>query len=392
MKYMGSKRAMLQNGLGEILKRQIRTRRRFVDLFSGSGAVAIHIARTSRAPVAAWDIQQYSAVLVNAVVARQNEFAWKRSWNAWNRRAKKYFRSYSAPTATKLTRARICEMRDWCSRRRSLPITKAYGGHYFSAQQAVAIDALRTTLPAANPARTIALAALIQAASRCAAAPGHTAQPLQATRSGKKHVADAWRKKIFDHTKSSFRQLSTQFAKKAGKAAVGDANVIAKKLNRTDLVFIDPPYSGVHYSRFYHVLETITRGRCGEVSGVGRYPAATARPQSKYSATTSSRKALDELFESVASRGAKAIVTFPARACSNGLSGKVVREIAADHFRVRQKRVTSKFSSLGGKGKKHNGKIHRKARKGTRELILFLNPKAIANSAARPVQRLVRRS
>src|SRR5205085_695086 len=174
---------------------------------------------------------------------------------------------------------------------------------------------LRATLPTENPARTIALAALIRAASRCAAAPGHTAQPLQATRSGKKHVADAWRKKIFDHTKSSFKQLSTQFANKAGLAAVGDANVIAKKLKKTDLVFIDPPYSGVHYSRFYHVLETIARGRCGEVEGVGRYPVPTSRPQSKYSVTTLSRAALDELFKTVAARGAKAIVTFPMRAC-----------------------------------------------------------------------------
>ena len=382
MKYMGSKRAMLQNELGEVLKRQIKPRRRFVDLFSGSGAVAIHVAQTSQTPVIAWDIQRYSAVLANAVIRRQNAFAWNRSWNVWNRRAKKYFRSYRAPTADKLTHARIYEMRDWCSRRRSLPITKAYGGHYFSAQQAVAIDALRATLPTANPARTIALAALIRAASRCAAAPGHTAQPLQATRSGKKHVADAWRKKIFNHTKSSFKQLSAQFANKAGKAAVGDANVIANTLNSTDLVFIDPPYSGVHYSRFYHVLETITRGKCGEVSGVGRYPAAMSRPQSKYSAATSSRKALDELFGSVASRGAKAIVTFPARACSNGLSGKVVREIASEHFRVRERVVQSKFSSLGGTGKKRNGKLHRKARRGTKELILFLSPKPTSNGTA----------
>src|ERR1700694_346469 len=214
MKYMGSKRAMLQNGLGEVLKRQIKSRRRFVDLFSGSGAVAIHVARTSKTPVAAWDIQGYSAVLANAVLNRQDEFAWRRSWDAWRRRAKKYCRSYRVPIADKLTRARVDEIRDWCSSRRKLPITKAYGGHYFSARQAVEIDALRVTLPSATRSRTIALAALTRAASRCAAAPGHTANPLQPTRSVKKHVADAWRKDIFDQTRSIFEQLSTQFANK----------------------------------------------------------------------------------------------------------------------------------------------------------------------------------
>ena len=381
MKYMGSKRAMLQNGLGEVLKRQIKSRRRFVDLFSGSGAVAIHVARTSRVPVVAWDIQRYSTVLANAVIARKNRFEWKRSWNAWHRRSKNFRGSYRFPVPKKLTHASVSEVRAWCARRRNLPITRAYGGHYFSAKQAVEIDALRATLPAAKLSRTVALAALIQAASRCAAAPGHTAQPFQPTRSGKKHVAEAWRKSIFDNTKSSLEKLSAQFANKAGLAAVGDANVIARKLKRTDLVFIDPPYSGVHYSRFYHVLETIARGRCGEVEGVGRYPVPTSRPQSKYSVATLSRSALDELFKAVAVRGAKAIVTFPARACSNGLSGKIVRAVASEHFQVRQRIIQSNFSSLGGTGKERNGKTHRKARRGTKELILFLSPKQRSNGA-----------
>src|SRR4029077_12978665 len=113
------------------------------------------------------------------------------------------------------------------------------------ARQAMQLDALRATLPAGNRSRTIALAALIRAASRCAAAPGHTAQPFQPTRSGRKHLADAWKKKVFDQTKSIFKQLATQCAKAPGRAGVGNANVIAKKLNKTDLVFIDPPYSGV---------------------------------------------------------------------------------------------------------------------------------------------------
>ena len=213
MKYMGSKRAMLQNGLGEVLKRQIKGKGRFVDLFSGSGAVAIHVARTSQKPVVAWDIQEYSAVLANAVIARQHEFAWRCSWDAWHRRAKKYCRSYRAPSTNKLTRALVEEIREWCSQRRKLPITRAYGGHYFSARQALQLDALRATLPTGTRSRTIALAALIRAASRCAAAPGHTAQPLQPTRSGKKHVVDAWRKDIFDNTKSALQQLAMQYAK-----------------------------------------------------------------------------------------------------------------------------------------------------------------------------------
>ena len=55
MKYMGSKRAMLQNGLGDLLDREAAGAHRFVDLFAGSGSVAIHIARKFPIPVLAFD-------------------------------------------------------------------------------------------------------------------------------------------------------------------------------------------------------------------------------------------------------------------------------------------------------------------------------------------------
>src|SRR5438067_1342759 len=127
MKYMGSKRAMLQNGLGEILKRQTKSRGRFVDLFSGSGAVAIYVAENWKIPVLALDTQRYSAVLANAVISRRTQFAWTRSWNAWYRRAKKHYQSYRPPNPEKLTQLIVRELRGWCFRKRNLPITKAYG-------------------------------------------------------------------------------------------------------------------------------------------------------------------------------------------------------------------------------------------------------------------------
>ena len=71
MKYMGSKRAMLQNGLGELLGRQVLNAPRFVDLFAGAGSVAIHVARKFPISVLAFDLQSYSAVLTSAVVGRQ---------------------------------------------------------------------------------------------------------------------------------------------------------------------------------------------------------------------------------------------------------------------------------------------------------------------------------
>ncbi len=375
MKYMGSKRAMLHNGLGELLDREAAGARRFVDLFAGSGAVAIHIARRFAIPVLAFDLQCYSAVLTSAVVNRRMKLNSQNLWSAWKRDGQAHFTATKAPTAPKLTQATVADFRSWCDEQTALPITKAYGGHYFSPQQAVWIDTLRANLPEREPARTVALAALIQAASQCAAAPGHTAQPFQPTRTAKPFLAEAWSKDIVAKTRSAFEAIAGQFARQRGEARVADANQAAKQLQGGDLAFIDPPYSGVHYSRFYHVLETIANGTCGEVTGVGRYPATPLRPRSKYSLKTESPNALDDLLRTVALRGARAILTFPDHDCSNGLGGDAVREIAASHFRVRERQVKSKFSTLGGTGGGSDDEAGRSARQHAKELMLVLEPK-----------------
>lgn len=374
MKYMGSKQTMLQNGLGTLLNRRLRNASRFVDLFSGSTAVACYVARRKNIRVRAVDLQSYSAALARGVLRRREPFCWKPSWTAWLKRATAIRCRYRPPHPKKLTHKAVKRMRGYCSRS-SQPLTRSYGGHYFSAYQSLWLDAFRATLPCAEPARSIALAALIRAASQCAASPGHTAQPLQPTRTAKKFLAEAWKRDVVTKTKAQFESISSTYARRCGTAAVQNANKAAKSLRKGDVAFIDPPYSGVHYSRFYHVLEAVALGEVGEVSGVGRYPDSKKRPWSRYSVATEARTALAELFETVASRQVRSIVTFPVHKCSNGLSGRIVRNIARQYFYVADQKVESRFSSLGGIGAAGAGAARREARIGTKELILILKPK-----------------
>lgn len=366
---------MLQNGLGDLLGREIEGVPRFVDLFSGSGSVAMYVAQKFPIPVLAFDLQSYSAILTAAIVSRQAPLRWQPLWKEWLGQATVKFAARRAPATEKITRPIVDDARVWCDEQASLPITKAYGGHYFSPHQAVWIDVLRTSLPSREPVKTVALAALIQAASQCAAAPGHTAQPFQPTRTAKCFIEEAWNKNIVEKTKAAFELLASQFAQRPGKAKVADANQAARSLQERDLVFIDPPYSGVHYSRFYHVLETIAQGSCGPVTGVGRYPACELRPRSRYSVKSESAEALGDLLETVAFHGARAVLTFPDHNCSNGLSGKSVHEIAAKHFWVRKQQVDSKFSTLGGTGDHRGNEAGRSPRKHAQELILVLKPR-----------------
>ncbi|MER2514505.1 MAG: DNA adenine methylase [Nitrosomonas ureae] len=372
---MGSKRWMLNNGLGEILTKHASKAQRFVDLFSGSGAVACHVAQGHNIPVCAFDIQEFSSILTGAVIGRNKPLLCDRIWALWRRRAEKIVVANPAKFITKITWKTVRECRNWCRVQYSLPITKAYGGHYFSPMQSVWIDALRMALPPNEPHRTVALAALIEAASWCVAAPGHTAQPFRPTRTAKGFLREAWERDAVERTRTCLSAISARCAKMPGLASVEDANQAATRLNGGDLVFIDPPYSGVQYSRFYHVLETIARGGCGEVSGVGRYPAIEDRPASKYSRVSESKAALEGLLKVVSLSGAVAILTFPDHICSNGLSGAIIREIANEHFRVKEKIVESKFSTLGGTDRFSKTGIKRAPRQNANELILLLKPK-----------------
>lgn len=373
MKYMGSKRSMLLNGLGDLLTSSAPSTGRFVDLFAGSGAVAIHVATKFEIPVLASDLQLYSRVLAGAVLERKEVLPWEECWKNWHQRAERLYLQHRPPKLHKVTRQTVMDFRAWSEGRDTLPLTEAYGGHYFSPVQATWIDTLRRTLPAKRPARTVALAALLHVASKCAASPGHTAQPFQPARSANPYIFDAWSRDVPELTRTMLESLSAIFAKEKGTVVTADANDVADCIRPSDLVFIDPPYSAVQYSRFYHVLESVAKGTAGEVSGSGRNPEPRVRPQSDYSLKRGAKKALAELLGKIAHKGARAILTFPAHECSNGLSGDIVRDLAREHFQLIEKFVECKFSTLGGANVEvGNG---RAARHDARELILCLTPK-----------------
>jgi adenine-specific DNA-methyltransferase len=364
---------MLGNGLGHLLDSVAPEAHRFIDLFSGSSAVAAFVATRHDICVYSADLQAYSKVLAAAILDRTRPLAVEPTWSSWKAAATRLRPSVSGvPDTAHLTKACVQVAREWCSKRRAWNITRAYGGHYYSPDQALWLDALRRTLPATRQYRSVALASVIDAAAYCAAAPGHTAQPFQPTSTALPFLKASWARNVLQRVETTFASLCAQHAIAKGCAVVGDALSVAKSVRCGDIVFIDPPYSGVQYSRFYHVLETVATGYSGEVIGVGRYPDVGSRPKSDFSLVSKSEDAFSNLLKEVALRGADAIVTFPEHKCSNGLSGEVVSRIAREYFDVSRKVVSSRFSSLGGTSGASAIGSERAARVEAKELILHL--------------------
>src|SRR6185369_16437174 len=121
---------------------------------------------------------------------------WQLVWGPWFGRASEFVQTWRPPRLQPrdlLTVKFVKECRAWSSSQgEKAPITAAYGGHYFSPVQSIWVDAFRATLPSKDPLRTLALASLIRASSKCVASPGHTAQPFQPTKTAKAYLRESW--------------------------------------------------------------------------------------------------------------------------------------------------------------------------------------------------------
>jgi hypothetical protein len=372
---MGSKRWMLGNGLGHLLLERAGSAERFVDLFSGTGAVSWHVAENTTLPVLAVDLQTYSAVMAKAVIGRTRKLISTDLSAKWIdraagvRRQSQIWRKATAFDPATLKPEDVLKARRLCLQSDTI-ITRSYGGHYFSPEQAITADALMESLPTREPKRSACLATLIWAITRCAASPGHTAQPFQPTDTALPFIRESWSKDLLATCGDVLPLIANQAAGAIGTAIIGDAiEVAAREIGPGDLAFLDPPYSAAQYSRFYHVLETVARGSCGDVSGGGRYPPFEERPRSRFSMLSQATLAIEELLRTLGQARCAVVMTFPQHGCSNGIVGEDLISIARQWFEVDVTSVNTRHSTLGGNN------TSRSSRRKAVELILSLNPR-----------------
>ncbi|MEN6335856.1 MAG: DNA adenine methylase, partial [Phycisphaerales bacterium] len=138
MKYMGSKRMMLTNGLGTLLKEEAATRKRVVDLFCGAASVAWFAAQNTQRKVLACDLQTYSIILAAAVLSRTEPADENTLSQMWLKAAEtRRTKLLTWKAAAKLDRTRY-NTATWAARARSLCETEvadcvlwnSYGGYY----------------------------------------------------------------------------------------------------------------------------------------------------------------------------------------------------------------------------------------------------------------------
>ncbi len=163
--------------------------------------------------------------------------------------------------------------------------SKNFGEKFFSNNDAKIIGEIREQIEkelTLNPREYyILIASLIYSCDKIANTVGHY---------------DAYRKKNTINDRFKFELINIENMKSKDVVIYReDANNLVRKV-KADIAFIDPPYNSRQYSRFYHLLENLTKWKKPELSGVAMKP--PVENMSEYS-KVSAPKIFDDLIQNL---------------------------------------------------------------------------------------------
>lgn len=209
-------------------------------------------------------------------------------------------------------------------------VSRYYGGVYFSYRQAVQIDSIMNAIRRFpnSEAKSLLLAALLSTASDIACTVGkHFAQPIKA-RDSKGNIKNlVYNKAIKDKTidvltifeEWLYKYVSLPKGHYPNTIIQGDFMESLRMLpENVRTVYADPPYTRDHYSRFYHVLETMALDDNPEISTVkihGRTHASNGiyrkdRHQSPFCIRSKAPKAFEDMFRVIAASNRNLLLSY----------------------------------------------------------------------------------
>lgn len=191
--------------------------------------------------------------------------------------------------------------------------TRCYSGTYWSVQQCVWIDALRKVADdyKDEPIYYAILSSIIYAMSYASQSTGHFAQFRKITQDNYKNILFYRKKSIVELFSRKLTEVLTIRKDDNSFECTClslDYRLCLQRIPNGSIVYADPPYSNVHYSRFYHAVETLVRYDYPVLEYTGRY--RSDRHQSPFDQATNVRKAFVSLFEGIKSAQSHLILSY----------------------------------------------------------------------------------
>jgi len=202
---------------------------------------------------------------------------------------------------------------------------KNYSGTWWSAEQCLWIDAIKQSIDKrvkraewGDAEYSFSMAILLHAMTYSSQGTGHFAQYRDAkTKSSMEDINIYRQKRLQDLFVRKFNQMqdwaSDNVEDQGHTASTEDYKSCLNKLDG-GTVYADPPYAFVHYSRFYHAMETLCLYDYPDIQikggsmVKGRY--REERHQSPFCIRTQVEGAFEELFNGVKSAGANLALSY----------------------------------------------------------------------------------
>ncbi len=325
IKYMGSKSEIIEfvlDGLNVIH----RPGQAVCDLFSGSCTLASAL-RSNDIPIYSNDIQAYSEVLAHTYLGNYE-------WNtypdidqiidevehivdSWKREYPSLWKKFDYSKDFTLERFSTVEQKQ-CDLFQSKTFIKSlktnenedirnyhlftldYSGTYWGFQQCVWIDSLRCVIDRYKDIpeyHNLLLSCTMFAMAYNSQSTGHYAQFRKAQIESSMNDILIYRRKTMDgFFRRKYEELRTTLTN-APQSFITKLDYIEciDQLPENTLVYADPPYCFVHYSRFYHILETFVLYDYPPIKYEGRY--RDDRYQSPFCIATKVGSAFSIMFE-----------------------------------------------------------------------------------------------
>lgn len=326
IKYMGSKRKIL-NHVVDAIDNVYNTGEFICDLFAGTSVLSGALRKS--APMISNDIQQYSKVLamaylsdydwklypsiVEGMIAQAEDFiaSFRTQFPQYSFQ---YREDMSLEEFKALEQAQQSLIRHDFNNHPYHLYVKNYSGTYWSYEQCLWIDALRAVIESYREHTALyysGMASLMFAMSYTSQSTGHYAQYRDATSEASKNDILTYRIRelapLFEKKMMEFQQ---QFGRQSFKHLVyaEDYRDCLDLIPNRTTVYADPPYCFVHYSRFYHAIETLVRYDYPVVEHKGRY--RNDRHQSPFCIRTQVEGAFQAMFHRIREKDGQLVLSY----------------------------------------------------------------------------------
>ena len=308
-RYIGGK-SLLLNAISEAIPNHIK-RGTFCDIFAGTGVVA------------ASALDSFNTVVMNDLLY-SNEAIYRGFFGKGNF------------SQTKLDSFKNEMISKTSKRMQANYFSKNFSGKYFSERSAKAIGYIREAIDENSyefnrREQFILISSLLYSADRIANTVGHY---------------EAYRKGITIDKELDFRLIAA-LKNESAEIYRRDANVLARQI-KSDVTYIDPPYNSRQYSRFYHVLETLTKWDKPKLEGVALKP--PTENMSDYCKNTAGR-AFTDLIENLDT--SLIIVSYnntynsKSSSSKNKISLEEIKSVLKSRGKTRTKKIPHKHFSAG---------------------------------------------